>query len=125
MVKLGLAFLEVWKDISHVIFISVNGADDSGFIESRPENVFNECDHSVFFACVYEDFPGIFAWINWCYSQPAELHFGNRHLLASSGVQQGDPLGLLLFLLVILQFIDTIKLRDFVQLNLWCLDDGT
>jgi len=38
---------------------------------------------------------------------------------------QGDPLGLLLFSLVILQFIDAVKLRDFVQLNLQHLDDGT
>ena len=63
--------------------------------------------------------------MKWCYSQPAELHFGNRRLLASSGVQPGDPLGPLLFSLVILQFIDAVNLRDFVELNLWYLDDGT
>jgi len=40
-------------------------------------------------------------------------------------VQQGDPLGPLLSSLVILQFIDAFKLWDFVQLNLWYLDDGT
>ena len=40
-------------------------------------------------------------------------------------MQQGDPLGPLLFSLVILQFIDAVNLRDFVELNLWYLDDGT
>ena len=29
------------------------------------------------------------------------------------------------FSLVILQFIDAVNLRDFVELNLWYLDDGT
>ena len=29
------------------------------------------------------------------------------------------------FSLVILQFIDAVNLRDFIELNLWYLDDGT
>jgi len=58
----------------------------------------------------------------WCYSQPAELRFGSRPILASTGVQQ---LGPLLFSLVLLQFIDFIKLHDLVKLHLWYLDDGT
>ena len=48
-------------------------------------------------------------WVHWCYSQPAELCFGHRryHILASTGVQQGDPLGTLLFSLVLLEFLDS------------------
>ena len=45
--------------------------------------------------------------------------------MASSSVQQGDPLGPLLFSLVLLQFIDFFKLHGLVKLNLWYLDDGT
>jgi len=37
-------------------------------------------------------------------------------MLASSGVQQGDPLGPLLF---------PFKLHDLVKVHLWYLDDGT
>ena len=44
-------------------------------------------------------------------------------MVASSGVQQGyplgPPLGALLFSLVLLQFIDAVKLHDLVQLNIW------
>ena len=36
-----------------------------------------------------------------------------------SGVQQGDPLGPLLYSLVLLQFIDFVKLRDLVKLHLF------
>jgi len=53
--------------------------------------------HPFLTVWVSEDFPEIAPWVHWCYSQPAELLFRNRHILASAGVQQGDPLGPLLF----------------------------
>ena len=89
------------------------------------KNTFNECSRTAFFERVAEDFPEISAWVKWCYSQPAELRFGSSRIMASSGVQQGDPLGPLLFSLVLLQFIDFVKLHDLVKLHLWYLDDGT
>ena len=45
--------------------------------------------------------------------------------LASSGVQQGDPLSPLLFSLVLMQFIDFAKLHNLVKVHLWYLVDGT
>jgi len=89
------------------------------------KNAFNECSHTAFFERVVEDFPKISAWIMWCYSQPAELRFGSRPILASTGAQQGNPLGPLLFSLVLLQFIDFVKLHELFKLHLWYLDDGT
>ena len=66
-------------------------------------NAFNECDYSVFLekvkACLLE----MYGWAQWCYAFPAELHFGRRHILSLSGVQQGDPL---LFSLVLTSLID-------------------
>ena len=84
------------------------------------KNAFNECSHQAFFACIDDDFPEISVWVKWCYSQPAELQFGSRHIHASSGVQQGDSLGRLLFSLVLMQFIDSVK-HDFVKFHLWYL----
>ena len=54
-----------------------------------------------------------------------ELRFGHHCILASTGVQQGDPLGPLLFSLVLLQFLDLTSVRNSCFLNLWYLDDGT
>ena len=60
-------------------YISVHGADNLlVLLKIDMRNAFNECDHSAFFAHVTEDFPEISAWVKWCYSQPAELCFGNR-----------------------------------------------
>ena len=102
--------------------MSLHGDDDSlALLKVDMKNAFNECNRHIF---VLDDFPGISAWVKWCYSQPAELCFGKNRLLASSGVQKGNPLGPLLFFLVILQFIDAVQLCDLMELNLWYLDDG-
>jgi len=107
-------------------YIHQNASDSSlALLKIDMKNAFNECSRTAFFERVVEDFPEISAWVKWCYSQPAELRFGSRRIVASSGVQQGDPLGPLLFSLVLLQFIDFVKLHDLVLLHLWYLDDGT
>ena len=74
---------------------------------------------------VSEFFPEISAWTYWCYTQPPELCFGDHRILASAGVQQGDPLGPLLFSLVVLDFDRSTGLLNSTCLFLWYLDDGT
>ena len=89
------------------------------------KNAFNECSRAAFFTHIADDFPEICCWIKWCYSQPTELCFGSQRILASSRVQQGDPLVPLLFSFVLMQFIDFVKLHNLVKLNLWYLVDET
>ena len=48
-----------------------------------------------------------------------------RRILASTGVQQGDPLDPLLFSLVLTQFLGPTSFDDACLLSLWYLDDGT
>ena len=75
---------------------------------SNPTAVFAKIDFSNAFNCVERQafleecrhrFPGLSRWAEWCYANPSRLYFGADILSSERGVQQGDPLGPLFFLL--------------------------
>ena len=57
-------------------------------------------------------FPDILPWVSWCYGSYQELWHPMGHLSSQSGVQQGDPLGPMLFALVLQKLISTIDADD-------------
>nr|GEU29396.1 putative reverse transcriptase domain-containing protein [Tanacetum cinerariifolium] len=69
--------------------------------------------------------PAISCWVEFCYSSPARLYYGEHSLWSCQGVQQDDPLGPILFSLVLHPLV--YKNRDSFDLCLqaWYLDDGT
>jgi hypothetical protein len=101
---------------------------DSGFcsILFDFENAFNLCDRQKMFDIVREKIPGAAAWVEFCYESEALLFAGDHILKSSVGVQQGDPLGPLLFSLLLHTLVLEIK-AEFpdLDLNIWYLDDGT
>jgi hypothetical protein len=89
------------------------------------KNAFNMVDRAVMLREVRLHFPAISQWVEFCYSSPARLYYGEHTLWSHQGVQQGDPLGPLLFALVLHPL--ACKIRDSFNLSFqaWYLDDGT
>jgi len=55
-------------------------------IKVDTKNIFNMCNRLSFLSKVPGCLPKISAWTHWYYTQPAELHIGDQHILASAGV---------------------------------------
>ena len=78
------------------------------------------------FDAVRAQCPELSAFVEYCYITRSHLYARCGTLLFSdSGVQQGDPLGPLLFSLAAQNLIKRIASDCTLTLNAWFLDDGT
>jgi Reverse transcriptase (RNA-dependent DNA polymerase) len=89
------------------------------------KNAFNSIGRDAMFQQVRLHAPSISPWVEYCYQQGAVLYAGDACLASEMGVQQGDPLGPLLFALTIQPIL--VKVQQECQLDFfrWYLDDGT
>nr|GEV09763.1 putative reverse transcriptase domain-containing protein [Tanacetum cinerariifolium] len=69
--------------------------------------------------------PSISLWVDFLYGQTSRLNIRDTHIWSATRVQQGDPLGHLLFALILHPLLHTIKDSCKLLFHAWYLDDGT
>ncbi|KAL7676016.1 hypothetical protein ACOME3_002273 [Neoechinorhynchus agilis] len=83
------------------------------------ENAFNSICRTAMTEVVRQHIPEIYQYVSLCYDQSSMLLFGEFQVESAEGVQQGDPLGPLLFALT----INHLAHSSSSDLSIWYLDD--
>eukprot|EP00731_Ephydatia_muelleri_P039251 Em1273g1a len=101
--------------------------DDFVVLKVDLKNAFNIVSRQAVLDECAKHFPELFPWASWCYSHHPFLWHPLGCLTSEQGVQQGDPLGPLLFSLVLNILVSAISSRDDcagLKFHAWYLDDG-
>ena len=84
-------------------------------------NAFNSVNREIVLNEVRSRCPEIYPIVFQSYHAPTPLFYNTSFISSKNGVQQGDPLGALLFSLAIDPIIQSAE----SPINIWYLDDGT
>ena len=128
--QFGVAFPCGAEKIAHGLRTCIEqhwSENDFGVLKVDMTNAFNLVSRQAILSECARHFPELLAWVSWCYGQHPLLWHHLGCLTSESGVQQGDPLGPLLFSLVLNILVMKVA-RDSACSNLpfhaWYLDDG-
>ena len=101
--------------------------EDFIFFKVDMQNAFNVVSRQVVLDECSIFFPELIQWLSWCYGSHPMLWHPLGQITSESGVQQGDPLGPLLFALVLHKLVASVEADDEcfdLLLQAWYLDDG-
>ena len=84
-------------------------------------NAFNSLRRNKMLTVVKDSAPDLFRFVSSANERPSSLFYGDHIIQSAEGVQQGDPLGPLLFCLMIHPLVSTLK----SSFAVFYLDDGT
>lgn len=92
-------------------FLHSHGAQSShALLQVDLTSAFNYVSRSSFLKATRENLPELYSWVAFCYaSELAHLWTGDESFRSIAGVQQGDPLGPLLFALALKPVIDRLQ----------------
>ena len=99
-------------------FITLN--ENQTIVKIDFKNAFNTLNRNIFLKDVMKNVQIAAPFIEAAYSKASFLLFNDEVILSEEGVQQGDPLGPLIFCLSLQSVIDKLT----CPLNLWYMDDG-
>jgi hypothetical protein len=89
------------------------------------QNAYRRCLRQTTIDSIVDKLPGMARFVAAVYSQAGRLYYEDHVFSLTSGVDQGDPLAGLLFLLTLHAFL--LKVHNIIpdlQLNVWYIDDG-
>ena len=102
--QFGVAIRAGTERVIHMLrTISFQHKDDEDFVVLKVDlrNAFNNVSRADVMRCVESSFHVLLPWVRWCYASNSHLWYQDWILTSQEGVQQGDPLGPLLFAMVI------------------------
>ena len=126
--QVGVAVSAACESVVHSVrdlISSHSHRTDMAVLKVDFSNAFNLIDRHTFIKEVRTKMPHIFNWIWYCYGSESILDYDNFTINSSCGVQQGDPLGPLLFSLALAKLTTRIDQASQLLFHVWYCDDGT
>ena len=121
-IQLGFGIPRASESVAHATRSYVaNLQSDQGLLKLDFCNAFNMVHRDNLFQTVHDVLPELYPFVHMCYALSSLLNFGDYLLLSDEGVQQGGPLGLLLFCASSLKLARSMT----SEFNLWYMDDSS